>query len=368
LCGRTSYCKPLCHKSWQHGVLYKASPILTGIPPAFARDGHNGVVSIETIAALGLITLSSEARQLQVDELAAVATAYTRWQNNPDIYCAVVRISGTESAPRATVTGSSVAGVAASHHLVWQVDRFAKPAVALVNAAHGGIGLGLTAFGTHRVAGEDYAVMVDALRHGGLPGLGQTVALARLPGHLGAFHALTGRPIDRVTAYRWGLVSHLIAARHFPAIEAALSRADCVDPLLDALHDAAAARSAAGPLAPYEGVIEQTFDAETLDEVVTALRTVDGAERAWARKTADALSGVDPALADATLALLRRATPADLRTRLNEDMRACLHAVAQNGGNGVHPLQPAQWLSVPAAGEEALPIPPAIPTAPAAQF
>jgi hypothetical protein len=31
-------------------------------------------------------------------------------------------------------------------------------------------------------------------------------------------------------------------------------------------------------------------------------------------------------------------------------------------------LQPAQWLSVPAAGEEALPIPPAIPTAPAAQF
>jgi enoyl-CoA hydratase len=341
---------------------------LTAKPPAFARDGHNGVVSIETRAALGLIILPSEARRLEANDLAAVAAGYTRWQSNPDVYCAVVRISGTEPAPGATVADAPVAGVAASHHLVWQVDRFAKPAVALVNAPHGGIGLGLTAFGTHRVAGEDYAVTVDALRYGELPGLGQTVALARLPGHLGAFHALTGLPIDRVTAYRCGLASHLIAARHFPAIEAALSRADCVDPLLDDLHDAAAARGAVGPLAPYEGVIDQTFAGETLDEIVQALCAVEGAERTWARKIADEISLIDPMLTDATLTLLRRPTPADLRTRLAEDMRACLHAAARDGGVGAQLLPPAQWLWVPAPGEEALQVPPAIPTAPAAQI
>ena len=87
--------------------------------------------------------------------------------------------------------------------------------------------------------------------------------LARLPGAIGAYLALTGRRLGRADAFALGLVTHCIDARHFDEIERGLADADTVDPLLDGLHEAAGP----GELRPGGAAIDDCFSAAAVEEI-----------------------------------------------------------------------------------------------------
>ena len=189
---------------------------------------------------------------------AAIAEAVPRWGRDPQIY-AVVIASASDRAfcaggdiKETTQWGRSrkaeaVKSLAAEYSLNWLLECFTKPTVSLIDGVVIGSGVGISLYGTHRVAGERYRFAMPETGIGLFPDDGVSWAFARMPDEIGMYLALTGRAIGRADAYRLGLVTHCIPAARFGEIPAALAAADTVDPLLDDRHAGPRPRRAGGP-------------------------------------------------------------------------------------------------------------------------
>ena len=127
--------------------------------------------------------------------------------------------------------------LAAEYALNWSLDRFTKPTISLIDGVVMGGGVGITLYGTHRVAGERYRFAMPETGIGLFPDDGVSRVLARLPDEIGMYLALTGRSVGPADAYRLGLATHCIPARRFGEIRAAVCDADPVDPVLDTRHE-----------------------------------------------------------------------------------------------------------------------------------
>src|SRR6185312_15309110 len=126
--------------------------------------------------------------------------------------------------------------LAAEYSLNWLLECFTKPTVSLIDGVVMGSGVGISLYGTHRVATERYRFAMPETAIGLFPDVGACWAFARMPDAIGMYLALTGRAIGRADAYRLGLVTHCISAASFGEIRAALEDADPVDPVLDTRH------------------------------------------------------------------------------------------------------------------------------------
>ena len=127
--------------------------------------------------------------------------------------------------------------LAAEYALNWALDRFVKPTISLIDGMVMGGGVGISLYGTHRVAGERYRFAMPETGIGLFPDDGVSHVLARMPDEIGMYLALTGRSVGPADAYRLGLVTHCIPARRFGEIRAAVCDADPVDPVLDTRHE-----------------------------------------------------------------------------------------------------------------------------------
>ena len=197
-----------------------------------AVEGAAGIVTLNRPRALNALTASMRAR---------MAHAFATWARDPQVYAAVI-LSATD---RAFCVGGDVREMvecgrsrpeearrmmAAEYALNWQLDCFSKPTVALMDGVVMGSGVGVTLYGTHRVAGERYRFAMPETAIGLFPDDGVSWAFARLPDEIGMYLALTGRPIGRADAYRLGLVTHCIPGGRFAEIAEALRNADPVGP------------------------------------------------------------------------------------------------------------------------------------------
>src|SRR6185295_1889291 len=189
-----------------------------------AIEGAAGVVTLSRPRALNALTTAMRAR---------IAEAFAAWARDPRVYAAVI-VSATD---RAFCAGGDVremaecgrrdAGearlsLAAEYALNWQLDCFTKPTVSLIDGVVMGSGVGLTLYGTHRAAGENYQFAMPETGIGLFPDDGVGWAFARMPDEIGMYLALTGRAIGRADAYRLGLVTHCLPAASFPDIMAAI--------------------------------------------------------------------------------------------------------------------------------------------------
>ncbi|MBV1696620.1 MAG: enoyl-CoA hydratase/isomerase family protein [Hyphomicrobiales bacterium] len=207
-----------------------------------------GVVA-ERRGALGRIVLDRPAHRNAIDAgmRRAISEALTRWARDAEIYA----IAFSSANPRVFCAGGDVrvmsdlaardpaaaqAEFAEELLLVWQIECFPKPIVALIDGAVLGTGVGMTLYGTHRVAGRGYRLAMPEAAIGFHPDVGVTRALARAPGGIGRLAGLSGRFLSRGEAWRAGLATHCIDADRFAHIEERLADADPVDPLLDGLH------------------------------------------------------------------------------------------------------------------------------------
>src|SRR5207244_12634351 len=117
----------------------------------------------------------------------------------------------------------AVKSLAAEYALNWLLDCFMKPTVSLIDGVVVGSGVGISLYGTHRVAGERYRFAMPETGIGLFPDDGVSWAFARMPDAIGMYLALTGRPIGRADAYRLGLVTHCIPADRFGEVRAGLA-------------------------------------------------------------------------------------------------------------------------------------------------
>lgn len=245
---------------------------------------------------LGLITLNrpQALNALTYDMIAALERQYAGWAADPDIYALVMR----SASPRAFCSGGDIRALyewrlkgdmdrilrlyGSEYQHNWSLDRFIKPHVPLIDGIVMGGGVGITLFGTHRVAGPGYGLAMPETAIGFFPDVGATWFLPRLQGETGMYLALTGRRVGRADAFRLGLVTHCIDPQHYDAIVAALSEAEPVDPLLDQFHS----DPGAGELEAVQDVIDRCFSAASVAEVLGRLDAEKGRHAEWARAAA----------------------------------------------------------------------------------
>jgi enoyl-CoA hydratase len=291
------------------------------------RQGAVTVLTLDRASALNAVTTGMRR---------TIAAALTKCARDPDVYAVILKSGGGKAfcaggdlreLVQLAATGMSAArrSLAAEYALNWQLECFSKPHVALIDGLVVGSGVGLTLYGTHRVAGPGYRFAMPETAIGLFPDDGVMHAFAAMPGGVGAYLALTGRRLERADAYALGLVTHCIAAKAFSDVESRLALAEPVDRILDGLHE----DPGPAPLAGIRDVIDRCFSAPTVPAIMARLEAEQGAHQAWARTVGAELAAKSPVSLALTLAYLHAARAMDLRQTLMMDYRLavrCLQA------------------------------------------
>lgn len=290
-----------------------ARDILLGV------EGAAATVTLNRPQALNALT---DAMRLQL------AACLPRWARDPQVYAILI----ASSSDRAFCAGGDVRemaewgrtrmaearrALAAEYALNWSLDRFVKPTISLIDGMVMGGGVGISLYGTHRVAGERYRFAMPETGIGLCPDDGVSHVLARLPDEIGMYLALTGRSVGPADAYRLRLVTHCIPARRFGEIRAAVCNADPVDPVLDTRHE----EPGPGELDDLRPAIARCFSADSIEAILERLGAGTGSSAAWAEGVRAELMQRSPLSLAVTYRQMRMARGWDLRTALVHDFR-----------------------------------------------
>lgn len=298
-------------------------------PEKAAAAGATGLL-LERRGAAGLIVLQRPEAQnaLSVAMRAELLNAFPRWARDPGVYAVLTR----SSLPKAFSVGGDIRemsrlmredkvaarqGLADEMRLCWLHECFSKPTISLIDGMVMGTGVGISLYGTHRVAGANYRFAMPEVRLGYFPDCGVTHAFSRMPDRIGLYLALTGRMIGPADALHLGLVTHCIAAEHFSAIEDQISDADPVDPILDDLHR----DPGPSPLVADSQRIAKYFGPQTLVAIVAALQAAAAEDRTWATSVLEDIARGSPLALRVTETAVRKAERLDLRETLIQDYR-----------------------------------------------
>jgi enoyl-CoA hydratase len=307
-------------------------------------------ITVEGAAALVTLDRLNVRNALTVAMRAELGRGLPRFARDPQVYALILRSAGAGlfsvgADLREIVTliqscpVEAYHAVEAEYRLAWQLECFTKPTVALIDGLIMGSGVGLTMYGTHRIAGEGYRFAMSGTKIGLFPDNGMACTFARMPHEIGMYLALTGRQIGRADAYWLGLATHCIPARRFGEIIAALRQAEPVDPLLDSRHEDP------GPaeLATFAPIIARCFSGETILEILFRLEHETGAEAAWAKTVAAEIKVNAPLSLAVTHRHIRAARTLDLRQTLIQDYRLARRFLADaDFVEGVHVALSAQ--------------------------
>ena len=297
-------------------------------------EGAGAVVTLNRPKALNALTAAMRAR---------LADAVPRWSRDPQVYGVVIASSsdGTFCAGgdvrEMTDWGKSRMAearrsLAAEYALNWLLDCFTKPTVSLMNGAVMGGGVGITLYGTHRVAGEAYRFAMPETGIGLFPDDGVSHVFAQMPDAIGMYLALTGRSLGPADAYHLGLVTHCIPAAQFGEIRAAICDADPVDPVLDTRH----LDPGPGELEGLRAAIGRCFSADSVEGILARLVAETGAAASWAEAVLAELARRSPLSLKITHRHARQVRGLDLRAVLINDFRlACRFLEGQDFYEGV---------------------------------
>ena len=280
---------------------------------------------IEKRNRLGLATLNrpKKLNALDADMLETLSAALQGWQSDPQIYGVVLEAEGQ----RAFCAGADVRQISLSgqedlaaaraffqkeYGYNWQLNNFTKPHIALMDGLVLGGGVGISLYGTHRVAGENYAFGMPETAIGLVPDVGASWFLGHLPNSVGLYLSLTGRMINRADAHKLGLVTHCIEARHFSQIKDAISEGEPVDVLLDGLHE----DPGKGELASRHGWIEAIFSASSLEEILQRAKGLAEQSKGWSLEVHDELLQKSPTSLVLAHALWKKGRHSSLRRAL----------------------------------------------------
>ncbi len=184
----------------------------------------------------------------------------------------------------------------------WTLQCLRKPHIALMNGVAMGGGVGISLYGTHRVAGENMAFAMPETGIGFFPDIGGGWFLSRMPGLTGLYLGLTGHICNPADAYYAGAVTHCIPAAQFGAVKAAVIEGEPIDPVLDGLHE----HPGNSFLEQHREPIDRIFSAPSPGGILQGLETEQGAWREFAQDTLATLAKKSPLSLKVTFEQLRR--------------------------------------------------------------
>jgi enoyl-CoA hydratase len=151
------------------------------------------------------------------------------------------------------------------------IARYPKPViVAMDNLVMGG-GVGLSAHAAHRVVTDRSAVAMPEVGIGFFPDVGTAFLLARAPGAVGTYLALTGRRVGAADAIYCGLADIHVAAARLAELPSALAECRSTDDVQARLGELSIA-PAPGRLPAARQWIDICYGVNSIEEIVGRLR------------------------------------------------------------------------------------------------
>jgi len=126
------------------------------------------------------------------------------------------------------------------------------------------------------------------------PDVGATYVLPRCPGQIGMYLGLTGARLGAADALDAGLADAYVPHARLGALEAALAETDLAGDVhggVTRVIEGFAEPPGAAPLQAHRAAIDRCFAADTVEEMVAALRAEDSD---WGRETAALLAAKSP--------------------------------------------------------------------------
>ena len=198
---------------------------------------------------------------------------------------------------------------AREYPLDYRLHRFSKPYIALMNGIVMGGGMGIAQGSRLRVVGDRTRMAMPEVGIGFFPDVGATYFLARLPGALGTYLALTGAQIRASDALYVGLADYHLPAAAVEKLPSELDAlrwsaeggaADRVD--LERLLSRLTVPLDEAPLKKLRAAIDQHFAADDIAEILSALQHETRAEYTqWAADTLKLLLARSPTMLAVTL-------------------------------------------------------------------
>lgn len=203
------------------------------------------------------------------------------------------------------------------------IDEFPKPVVAFADGVTMGGGIGMAGHAGVRIVTETSRLAMPETRIGFTPDAGGSWLLARAPGRIGEYLALTSETMDAADAIHAGFADFLVPRADLGSVRHALeTRADPSTPAeLIMLFDETPADSS---LEAARAWIDDAFSRDTIAEVRDRLRELAEDPR-WgdeARTPASALAELEqrpPVSLTVTLAAIRSSRALSLRQALEQE-------------------------------------------------
>jgi len=276
------------------------------------QAGNDIVTAIEGRAAIVRLNRPKALNAVTSEMIRALEALYHRFAKDPNIYAIVMEAEG-----KAFSAGGDIRTIrdwilndlpqadrfyAEEYQHNWSLQCLRKRHVALMNGIAMGGGVGISLFGTHRIAGENMAFAMPETGIGFFPDIGGGWFLPRMPGMAGMYLGLTGRICNRADAYYAGAVTHCIPAAQFETVKAAVIEAEPIDEMLDGLHE----DPGESYLVKHREPIDRIFSAASLEDILRRLEEEKGAWQDFAQETLAALSKKSPLALRVTFEQLRR--------------------------------------------------------------
>ena len=279
-----------------------------------------------------ILTREKALNALSLDMIRQMDSHLAAWHHNPGVRAVAVYGAGD----KAFCAGGDVRAVwqsardggdlpqrffAEEYTVNRRIRRFSKPYVALIDGATMGGGVGISVHGSHRVAGDRTQVAMPETGIGFFPDVGTTYVLARLPGEIGTYMALTGARLGPADAVYAGLATHYVpsdALLTIPDSLVAVSNERDMRATIDSAIAARAQDPGPAPLAELRAQIDACFGKNSVEGILDALER-DGSD--WAQRTRATLDRMSPTSLKLTFAALRRAAEQDFDTCLTTEYR-----------------------------------------------
>lgn len=211
------------------------------------------------------------------------------------------------------------------------IYKFPKPYIALIDGITMGGGVGLSVHGSHRVATETTMLAMPETAIGLFPDVGATYVLARCPGEMGAYLALTGDRLGAADALYGKLATNHVPSDKLDELISALENADW-STATDGHHRDFVSHIIAGfetdagdaKLPAFQDAIDQAFGADTVEEIIVELTTMTGdagPEGEWAQETLITMGQRSPTSMKIAFEQLARGTALDLESCLVMEYR-----------------------------------------------
>jgi enoyl-CoA hydratase len=293
-------------------------------------------VHTEVRGSAGLITLNrpKALNALSLDMIRELSGALLAWREDPRVERVGVRGMGREGPFGAFCAGGDIrffhqavlAGdprledfFTEEYTLNHLVHAYPKPYVVFMDGIVMGGGMGISAHGSDhglRIATERTRMAMPETNIGLFPDVGGGWFLARCPGRIGEYLALTGQLITGADAVAARLADGVLAAAELPAVWDSLADGERFERVRDDLQ---AASRPASELAARRVDIDRFFSLPSVPDIVQALEA-DGGD--WAAATAALLRKRSPLMLHVTLEHLRRARHMTLAAdlRMERDM------------------------------------------------